>query len=73
MEEVIAVQSLPEIDLMCGEYKYTVSLEDISYEYDLTTALNIAYNVGKDGNIIKNNYTTKKNRFQGKNKKELSI
>ncbi len=65
MIEVIEVQMAPEIELIYADYHYTVKLEDINYEYDLLTALEKAYNVGKTGNIIENNYSLIKTAILG--------
>lgn len=65
MIEAIEVQLLPDIELYCGEYKYTVKIEDISYEYDLETALEKAYNVGKTKSIVENNYALIKTAIFG--------
>lgn len=46
-----------ELDLNCGEdYKVTLKPEQIEFNYDIDSAIEKAYLVGRDGNIVANNY-----------------
>lgn len=65
MTEVIDVQLTPDIELVYGDYKYTVKTSDIKYEYELNEALEKAYNVGRTGNIVEDNYTLIKTAILG--------
>lgn len=58
----------PEINLKYGdEYNITIKPEQIEFSYKIQDSLKDAYDVGRDGNIIKNNYTLLFTTFLGKN------
>lgn len=38
------------------EYEISISPSQVEFEYDVQTAVNTAYNVGRTGNILQNNY-----------------
>lgn len=58
----------PEITLKYGdEYNITIKPEQIEFAYKVKDSLKYAYNVGRDGNILKNNYTLLFTTFLGKN------
>ena len=63
--EVIDVQLTPDIELVHNDYKYTIKMSDIGYEYNLINALEKAYNVGRTGNIAENNYSLIKTAILG--------
>lgn len=49
-------QSLPEeIKLKHGDFETTISVSQIDAKFDTKTAVNNAYNVGRQGNIFENN------------------
>ena len=45
------------IKLKYNDYESTLYYSVLNVEYDISSAVNKAYNFGKDGNIIQNNYT----------------
>ena len=48
---------IAEIDLKFGDdYKVTLKPEQIEFEYDVEESVENAYNVGRDGHIVENNY-----------------
>jgi len=50
-------QSLPEeITLKHGDFQTTISLSQINVSFDVKTAVNSAYNIGREGNIFLNNF-----------------
>ncbi len=49
-------ENLPqEIKLKHGDFETTISLSQISANFDTKTAVNEAYNIGREGNIFENN------------------
>ncbi len=49
-------QNLPEeIKVKHGDFETTISLSQIGVEFDTKSAVNTAYNVGRQGNIFQNN------------------
>lgn len=65
MIEVMEVELTPDMELIYNDYKYTIKISDIEYQYNLTEALEKAYNVGKSGNIVQNNYSLIKTAILG--------
>lgn len=57
LKEALDLELKPEIMLKYGE-EYEISLvsSQIEFSYDIDTAVNNAYNVGRNGNILENNY-----------------
>ena len=50
-------QSLPEeITLKHGDFQTTISLSQINVSFDVKTAVNSAYNIGREGNMFQNNF-----------------
>ncbi len=46
-----------DIELKYGEdYSITINPEQIEYKYDINEAISKAYGIGRDGNIVENNY-----------------
>lgn len=45
-----------DLDLKCGEYETTVNGNQFSSKFDIDNAISQAYNIGRKGNIITNNY-----------------
>lgn len=50
-----------------GEYKKEIKLSDISGTFKIEEAVNSAYNIGRDKDIVNNNYTTLFAMINGKN------
>ena len=49
---------LPEISFVYGEdYKVTLKPEQIEFNYDIEAAVDFAYKIGREGNIVENNYS----------------
>ena len=65
ISEVMEIQLMPDIELVYGDYKYTIKISDMGYQYNLADALEKAYNVGRTGNIVENNYTLIKTAIFG--------
>lgn len=45
-----------DIILKYEDYEAYIKLSEIDLKFDISSAVNYAYNIGKNGNIIKNNY-----------------
>lgn len=56
LDNFIADTLPQEIKVKHGEFESTISLEQISTEFDTKNAVNKAYNVGRQGNIFQNNF-----------------
>ncbi len=55
--ETYIQSSLPEeITLKHGDYQTTISLSQINVSFDTKSAINSAYNVGRQGNLFQNNF-----------------
>ena len=67
MLEVIEVELSQDIELICEDYLYTLDVKDLSYKYNLTQALERANQIGKNGNIIENNFALIKAAIFGEN------
>ncbi|MCR5146105.1 MAG: peptidoglycan binding domain-containing protein [Clostridia bacterium] len=50
-----------------GTYSKTIKLSDINGSFKIEDAVNRAYNVGRDGDIVRNNYTTLLTMIKGNN------
>lgn len=57
MEDVITEKLKSEIKLVNGEYSASMTLEQIDVTYDIDKAIQDAYEMGRNGNIVTNNYT----------------
>ena len=55
------------INLKYEDFSYVIAPADISLSYELNSALEEAYNVGRSGNIIQNNYELLKTAIMNKN------
>ena len=54
-------QSIPdEITLTHSDYETTIPSSSINIDFDIEDAVNIAYNIGRDSNIFKNNFNVLK-------------
>lgn len=65
ISDAMTIKLLPNIDIVYGDYKYTLNLENIEYKYNISEAVENAYNVGKKGNIIENNFSLLKSAIFG--------
>lgn len=58
LEEELNKQISKNINVKYGEYESTISLKQIGVECDTIEAVNTAYKIGREENIIKSNYQT---------------
>lgn len=56
LEEAFDVSLDVNIKLSYKDYSYVLKSSEISLAYDIGNSLNEAYNIGRNGNIIQNNY-----------------
>lgn len=56
LEEAFNTGLEVNMDLNYGEFTHRIASEDISLKHELTAYLEQAYNIGRSGNIIQNNY-----------------
>lgn len=56
IEEAIKNELAKSINLKYEDYETSISPEQIEATYDVTGAIQEAYDIGRNGNIIKNNY-----------------
>lgn len=56
INEIVASKETEDITLKYGDYETVINGKQFSIKFDTEKAINEAYNVGKDGNIIVNNY-----------------
>lgn len=54
--EVINTKMQEELILKKDDYETSLNANQINAQFDIDTAVNEAYNIGRDGNIITNNY-----------------
>ena len=66
LEEKLKVELMPELIYKYGDYEVTILPEQIEFKYDIEESLTNAYNVGRDGNIVQNNYAILINSLFGK-------
>lgn len=52
-----------EIKLKHGDYETSIPTEPLEISFDINTAINSAYQIGRNGNIFQNNFTIIKNYF----------
>ncbi len=69
--EMLSVELMPELTYTHGDYTVTILPEQIEFKYDLEDSLKEAYEIGRNGNIIQNNYSIIINSLFGK-KQEMS-
>lgn len=68
INEAINIEMLLELELVYGDdYKIDFDANQIQYKYDISSAIKEAYGIGKDGNIIVNNYNLLYTAFAGQN------
>lgn len=56
IEDVVESKIVEDITLKYEDYETTINGKQFNVKYDVEKAVNEAYNIGRDGNIIKNNY-----------------
>lgn len=57
IEELIQVKETEDITLKYEEYETTINGKQFNIKFDVEKAVNEAYNIGKSGNILTNNYS----------------
>lgn len=67
LKEAINIELNLPIKLEGPEYEITLSTAQIEFEYDIAKAVEDAYSIGRNGNIIQNNYELLWVAFCGKN------
>lgn len=56
LEEITQNKEIEDITLKYNDYETSINGKQFSIKYDIEKAVREAYNIGKDGNIITNNY-----------------
>lgn len=56
IEEALNIELNNSIKLSANEYETTLNTSQIEFEYNISKAIEDAYSVGRNGNIIQNNY-----------------
>ena len=56
INEVIENKLSEELTLKKDDYETTINAKQINAQFDIETAVNEAYNIGRNGNIVTNNY-----------------
>ena len=56
IEADINSQLEKDINLKYEEYETSINPVQIEFSYDIDSAINVAYDIGRDGNIFENNY-----------------
>lgn len=67
INEAISIELLPEIKLKYNDFENTLKPSNIEFSYNVDSSLKDAYNVGRNGNILLNNYQLLFTAFFGKN------
>ena len=57
LNKVIKSKIDEELVVKKDDYETSINTSQIGAEFDVNTAINEAYKIGKDGNIVKNNYS----------------
>ena len=57
IEEIVENKLSEELTLKKDDYETTINAAQINAQYDVETAINKAYDIGKSGNIVTNNYS----------------
>lgn len=57
INKIIETKESEELTLKNEEFETTLNLTQIDFKFDVDSAINEAYNIGKNENIIKNNYS----------------
>ena len=67
LNNIYGTRAEQQIYLTHGEYETSVTYEALEVKYQIQDAVNEAYNVGRSGNVIQNNFEILKTWKQGKN------
>lgn len=67
VEEKLNEKLSKSVNIKVGEEVKQITLEELETEFDIQTALNSAYNIGKEGNIFTNNFAILNQNFNRKN------
>ncbi len=67
INEAINVELLLGMDIIYQDYKVDFDVNQIQYTYDVSTAIREAYRIGKNENIVSNNYELLATVLFGKN------
>ena len=68
IEDAVTKELIPEIKIKYEDkYETTFNAEQIEFEYDIDKAVDEAYQIGKSGNIVENNYSILLATLLGKN------
>lgn len=74
LKEELSKQTTKNITVKQGDYETTISLEQLEVDYNIIEAINEAYKIGRNKNIIISNYQIlKTNLFHTKIKKEINV
>lgn len=65
VEEIIENKLSEELSLKKDDYETTINAKQINAQFDIEAAVSKAYNIGKSGNIITNNYSILYNMIFG--------
>lgn len=57
INEIIETKKLEELTLKKDDFETSLDLTGINFNFDIDSTINEAYSIGRDGNIIKNNYS----------------
>ena len=55
------------ITIKHGDYSKQINLSEIDGKYDVSSAVNMAYNIGRESDIVNNNFKTIEAMFKGNN------
>lgn len=67
LEEAFNAAVGVNINLSYEDFSYVIAPTDINLSYDITSALDEAYSIGRNGNLIQNNYDLVKTAILNKN------
>lgn len=67
INETISIELLPEIKLKYNDFENTIKPSNIEFSYKIDESIKDAYNVGRNGNILINNYQLLFTAFFGNN------
>lgn len=68
--DAINIELMPEIKLKYNDFETTIKPSNIEYKYKTDKIINEAYKIGREGNILENNYKLLFTAFLGK---EISL
>lgn len=64
LEDIVNTRLAEEMTLKTQDYETTINATQINAKFDIENAVNKAYNIGREGNIVTNNYEILKLMFQ---------